>query len=293
MDSAKPTAARDLPVYDDRASSIEVRRLSTFEENRQCEALQAVVWGTGDVVRVPTLVMITAQINGGFAFGAFDEGRIVGFVLTSPGLTETGKIKQCSILMAVDPAYQGHGIGYRLKLAQREAVLAQGLDLLTWTFDPLASPNAHLNLAKLGCVASRYMENVYGIAETGLNAGLPSDRLFVEWWIREPAVVARLTGSRPEPPRDLPAINRVTFTPQSLPVFADWDPGRTEPVLLAEIPHSIKALKLADMQLAQRWRSGLRELLQGYFARGYRATGFHSVPTAGGKRCYLRLETGY
>src|SRR5690242_17972096 len=83
-----------------------VRRLGSLEEYQQCEDLQGRVWGPDDVVRVPPLVMATAQINGGFAFGAFAGDRIVGFVLTSPGITETGGLKQCSILMAVDPAYQ-------------------------------------------------------------------------------------------------------------------------------------------------------------------------------------------
>jgi len=99
----------------------EVRRLGSLDEYRQCEELQARVWGPEDVVRVPALVMVAAQINGGFAFGAFGGGQLVGFVLASPGLTEQGHVRQCSILMAVDPAYRNNGIGYSLKLAQREA----------------------------------------------------------------------------------------------------------------------------------------------------------------------------
>lgn len=51
------------------------------------------------------------------------------------------------------PAYQNCGIGYCFKLTQREAAVAQGVDLITWTFDPLASLNARLNLYKLGCIA--------------------------------------------------------------------------------------------------------------------------------------------
>jgi len=80
----------------------EVLRLSSLDEYRQCEELQARVWGPEDVVRVPALVMVAAQINGGFAFGAFGGGQLVGFVLASPGLTEQGQARRGSTLMAAD-----------------------------------------------------------------------------------------------------------------------------------------------------------------------------------------------
>ena len=278
-----------IPLGEGQASPIEVRQLGSLEEYRQCEELQSRVWGPDDVVRVPALVMITAHINGGFAFGAFAEGRIIGFVLASPGLTDTGQVKQCSILMAVDSDFQNSGVGYRLKLAQREAALVQKIDLITWTFDPLASANAHLNLHKLGCVAGRYFVNIYGTAERGLNAGLPTDRLLAEWWIREPAVVDRLAGVPVAPPVGLPAVAEVASDPRTgFLALARVDLDRGEPALLVEIPESIRAIKLADLELAGHWRSGLREILQRYFARGYRVAGFHRLPDQGRVRhCFL------
>jgi predicted GNAT superfamily acetyltransferase len=268
-----------------RAAPVEVRRLESLEEFRQCEELQARVWGPEDVVRVPALVMVTARINGGFAFGAFAGSRMVGFVLASPGLTESGHAKQGSVLMAVDPTCQNSGVGYQLKLAQREAALAQGIDLITWTFDPLASANAHLNLQKLGCVASRYFVDLYGTAERGLNAGLPTDRLFAEWWIREPAVVDRLSKPRVDSLAGIPAVTEVVADPRGLPVLRGMDLDRGEPLLLIEIPESIREVKLADMELALQWRRGIREIFQHYFARGYRTIGFHRLPGDGRARC--------
>jgi predicted GNAT superfamily acetyltransferase len=269
--------------------SIEVRRLGRLEEFRQCEELQARVWGPEDVVRVPALVMVTAHTNGGFAFGAFAGDRIVGFVLASPGLTAAGQVKQGSILMAVDPAWQNSGVGYRLKLAQREAALAQGLDLITWTFDPLASANSYLNLQKLGCVASRYFVDLYGTADRGLNAGLPTDRLLAEWWIRKPAVADRLANGRIGTPPAAPVVDEVAPDPRTgLPVLRRTDLDRGEPFLLLEIPESIRDIKLADLGLAWEWRSGIREIFQHYFARGYRAAGFHRLPQNGRVRhCFL------
>jgi len=272
---------------------IEVRRLDSVEEYRQCEKLQARVWGPDDVVRVPALVMVAAQVNGGFAFGAFAGERLVGFVLASPGLSDAGKVKQCSILMAVDPELQSNGVGYKLKSAQREAALAQGIDLITWTFDPLASLNAYLNLNKLGCVATRYFVDLYGTAESGLNAGLPTDRLLAEWRLREPAVVDRLAGVSAAPPAAAPTVNEVVLDPRSgLPVLRGVNLVRSEPLLLVEVPESISAIKQADMELARRWRSTLREVFQSYFARSYHAAGFYRLPGEGRVRhCFVLEQT--
>ena len=85
------------------------------------------------------------------------------------------------------PEYRRWGVGWRLKMAQRDAVLAQGLERITWTFDPLESANAHLNFAKLGVISDTYLPDFYGAMPEALNAGLPSDRLLVAWLLARPA----------------------------------------------------------------------------------------------------------
>ena len=110
---------------------LHLRCLESLEEYRQCELLQSRIWGPADVGCVSPLVMMTAQENGGMAIGAFVEERLVGFVCSFLGLTETGMLKQCSVLMAVDPEFRQAKIGFHLKRMQREAALAQGIDLIT------------------------------------------------------------------------------------------------------------------------------------------------------------------
>ena len=88
------------------------------------------------------------------------------------------------------------GVGYELKLLQRERALAMGLDLIEWTYDPLQAMNAHLNFAKLGVVVEEYAENVYGESSSPLHSGNPTDRFVAEWWVREPHVERRLRGAR-------------------------------------------------------------------------------------------------
>ena len=63
---------------------------------------------------------------------------------------------------ACSTSYRSAGVGYQLKLLQRERTLAMGLDLIEWTYDPMQAMNAHLNFAKLGVVVEEYEVNVYG-----------------------------------------------------------------------------------------------------------------------------------
>ena len=282
---------RSLTVpLEGRAVRVELRSLKEIEEFRQCEQLQDRIWGPDDIGRVSLLVLLTAQQNGGAAIGAFLGGRLVGFVCSFLGFAESGLLKHCSVLMAVDPEVQKGGIGYHLKLAQRDAALAQGIELITWTFDPLASLNAHLNIHKLGCVSSQYLENCYGTARGGINAGLPTDRFLVEWWVRRPWVEGRLRGVHAElPDRGARLVNEVAPHPRSgLPVCRHCALDCQEPVLLVEIPDNIRTLKMADLDLACSWRLELRRVFPHYFSQGYRVVGFWRREQEGVRRpCYI------
>ena len=91
--------------------------------------------------------------------------------------------KHCSHIAAFIPNHRDSGVGFALKRAQWQMVRHQGLDHVTWTYDPLLSRNAHLNIARLGAVCSTYRRSEYGDMRDGLNAGLPSDRFQVDWWV--------------------------------------------------------------------------------------------------------------
>jgi predicted GNAT superfamily acetyltransferase len=86
-------------------------------------------------------------------------------------------------MLAVKPAYRNHKLGFKLKLAQRERVLAQGVKRITWTFDPLQSLNAHLNFGKLGVISDTYKINFYGETTSSLLHQIGTDRLWVTWLI--------------------------------------------------------------------------------------------------------------
>lgn len=268
-----------LEAPDGRRVEIEIRPVATLAEVHRCEELQERVWGPRDLVRVPAVVLVTASNNGGFVLGAFASGRLVGFVCSYLGLTPEGRLKQCSQLMAVDPDLQHLGIGYRLKLAQRDCALAQGLDLVTWTFDPLSAPNAYLNVRKLGCLASVYLVDFYGTCDVGLNAGLASDRLLAEWWLHRPGIEARAVEAPVGWPATVPPVNHFEIDRTSgLPAPGSWTVPDEAPELQVVIPDRIAAIKAHDLELARRWRLALREILESCFRQGYRVEDFGRLP---------------
>jgi predicted GNAT superfamily acetyltransferase len=281
----RPLSRRVRVASATQSFDLHLRGLESLPEYRQCEALQAGIWGPDDVGCVSALVMMTAQENGGMSIGAFVEDRLVGFVCSFPGLTENGTLKQCSVLMAVEPDFRKAGVGFQLKRMQREFALALGVDLITWTFDPLASANANLNVHKLGCTAERYLPNCYGTFTGGLNAGMETDRFLVEWWIRERRVEEHLNGVPAAIPVDAEPINEVVpHETSGLPFVRAVDLNRGAPVLLVEAPPDIHAIKRADLELARAWGARFREIFPHYFARGYRVTGFRPLDGAGGVR---------
>src|SRR6476619_644212 len=167
---------------------ITIRKCAVMEELEACVALQKEVWNFDDVDLVPLRMFVVSQKIGGQTIGAFQGGELVGFAFSIPG-SRAGHAYLHSHMLAVRDSFRNHGLGRRLKLAQREDAIRQGIDLLEWTFDPLEIKNAHLNLSRLGAIARRYSMNHYGHSSSPLQGGLPTDRLVAEWWIRSRRVV--------------------------------------------------------------------------------------------------------
>jgi predicted GNAT superfamily acetyltransferase len=245
-------------------------------------------------------LLLTAQKNGGLVLGAFDEqGTMVGFVFGFLGMTDQGQVKHCSHMAGVLPEYQGQQIGYRLKLAQREHVLAQGLDLATWTYDPLEGTNASLNIGKLGVICRTYLPDVYGDTGIQLHLGLPTDRFEVEWWVRSRWVEEHLGSRHGKLTLDkaldmgVERANQTEFDGRGL-LRSEMD-HRTPSAeaVLIEIPADFQAIKSADMGLAREWRAQTREIFENCFDAGYVATDFISEVQEGRRRNFYFLQKGF
>lgn len=184
-------------------------------------------------------------------------------------------LKMCSHMAGVLPVWQGRGIGVQLKLAQRDAILAQGMtDWVTWTYDPLFRVNAVLNIHRLGAVCNTYKRDWYGVMKDGLNAGVPSDRCQVDWWLASAHVEGRVAGceGRREGISALPEGWQVLSTLARGTAFRA--PVDVEPILdgrpiAVPIPDDIAAIRRSDAGLGMAWRLAMRHHLEHAFAASY------------------------
>ena len=172
--------------------SIVIEDLKTEAQFREVVNVQEVIWGFSDIDLLPVRFFVVASRIGGQVFGAYDNGRMVGFCLAIPGMKPDGKPYLHSHMLGVLPEYRNAGLARRLKMHQRKKALASGIDLIEWTFDPLEIKNAYFNIAKLGAIVRKYVRNLYGASSSPLAGGLPTDRCVAEWWIREPRVPGRV-----------------------------------------------------------------------------------------------------
>jgi predicted GNAT superfamily acetyltransferase len=264
----------------DSAPAIAIRPLTTIAEMHLFEAAEREIWPVPGVVKVypePELLLTIAH-NGGLVLGAWDGDTLAGILFGFLGRAPGGPLKHCSHLMGVRPAYRGHGIGQALKWAQRAAVQAQGLALITWTYDPLETPNARLNLHDLGAICRTYQPNLYGAMPDGLNAGLPSDRFAVEWWLDAPGVQARAGGRHPAWPDAAPLVNPPRPPDgRGWPRPGDWTLWPAAAVLVA-VPADFRGLRRTDPTLALAWRLHTRAVFARLFAAGYVAEDVRLVP---------------
>ena len=270
-------------------AEFEIRPLHTLDDFQAVEELQRAAWGSDDLDIVPLHLLLTIAKNGGVALGAFSGNQLIGFVFGFLGAGEhrygpeapvAVKLKHCSHELGVLPQWQNQGVGFALKVAQRQAVRNQGLRLITWTYDPLESKNARLNILKLGAVCNTYLPNLYGELRDELNSGLATDRFQVDWWIDSRRVETRLTRQRA--PLQLhhyrevgtPIINPATWNEHGLLVCADTVPAIDDFRALVEFPSDFQTIKRADAVLARAWREQIRSICEGAFARGFSVIDF-------------------
>jgi predicted GNAT superfamily acetyltransferase len=214
--------------------------------------------------------------SGGILIGAFDDDRMIGFVYSLPGIKD-GKPTQWSHMAGVLPEYRSAGLGFQLKLLQRERALKAGLDLVQWTYDPLQAMNAHLNFAKLGVVVDEYAVNIYGVSASPLHGGNPTDRFVADWWIRKPHVERRLAPGlltmRDQSVAEAKPVNRAAPAGEWFEC-ADVDLALDARRLTVEIPTGFTEMLSRAPELALAWRMATREIFTTYFGRGYRAVEF-------------------
>jgi predicted GNAT superfamily acetyltransferase len=271
--------------------SLSIRDIEDISEMRAVEELQKEVWGIDDREVFPALAMVPLREVGGVLIGAFDGGRMIGFVFGFPGL-ENDRVILHSDMLAVRSEYRSLGVGYKLKLAQREKALAKGIDTITWTFDPLQALNAHLNISKLGVVGNSYRVDYYGETTSFLHR-TGTDRLWVTWLLQSERVKERIaSGSVMEASAlaEMPAVIRVGGNDE--PVSGD-EPQLNQHYVMIEIPENINMLLKKNVGLAVRWREATRSAFTKSMAAGFFVDEFYRVERGEKKvGTYLLSATG-
>lgn len=270
---------------------ISIRPLTHYDEYLQCEDIQRKAWKmTDDRDVVPAHMLKPVAEYGGIVLGAFHQtAGLIGFVFGFVGKVDDERAEWmnnsyvlCSEMMGVLPEYRSHSVGYRLKLAQREYALAQGYKLIIWTYDPLLSLNARLNIGKLGCVCHKYIRDAYG-QMGGIYAGVSTDRFAIEWWIASKRTQAQI--EHPEI-RDHEAwieagaqlLNPAQADRHGLLRPASSQSTPINRLVSVEFPADFQAVKQADAGLAQAWRAQTRMVFEELFAKGYVVSAFARSP---------------
>ena len=227
---------------------VTIQPIDDVARMRAVEELQKEVWGIPDIEVVPLTQLVAAKEAGGTLIGAYDMDVLVGFVYGFPSF-EYGQAAHHSHMLAVKTAYRNLDLGRRLKLAQREHVIAQGIAVMTWTFDPLQSLNAHFNFRKLGVVADRYLVDFYGAEAASFLHQTGTDRLWVSWWLTSDHVKRTISGDlAPE-----------SFAPDDVSI---------------EIPGDINSLQQQEPRTALKWREETRAAFTEAIGAGYKVVGF-------------------
>ncbi len=265
---------------------LEVRLLKGIEEFRQCEEIQRHVWGAPGATRE---VLIATQKCEGAVIGTLLNGKVVAFIYAFLGQYR-GRWIHWSHQMAVEAEYRDQGFGLRMKRVHRRVALARGIKSICWTFDPLQSRNARLNIARLGAIPEEYIEDCYGRFPSVLERGLPSDRWVVNWKIATRRVEERLRGKNPAFDPALPRVNETRLTAQGFPENEKIHLALTGHRLLVETPGQTEAMRARALPLAERWRMEARRIFQHYLAKGYCVEDFFPPGPATEARCFYLLR---
>jgi predicted GNAT superfamily acetyltransferase len=240
---------------------VSTRCLENLDELARVGPLFEKVWGaTGFEVAMPVNFLRALVHSGNYVSGAFVDDELVGAAVAWLGQHHRA-LELHSHVMGVDRAWQSQGVGYQLKLHQKQWAEGRGIERITWTFDPLGRRNAWFNLVKLGARAVAYYPNFYGIMPDDLNGTDETDRCLIAW---------ELSSARPAPPVD-PGAALLTESAEHTPLVHDARVGEAT-LLRCQVPQDIVSLRHADAGLGREWRLAVRATMGRAMREGFVAT---------------------
>jgi predicted GNAT superfamily acetyltransferase len=254
VDSPREVA---VPAAD---AGVSVALVHSEAEARDAVRALAAVWARDDGKEPlpPELAWVFAH-SGNYVSVARIDGQVIGAAIGFRGSDDEGPLLH-SHIAGVVPNRQGSSVGYALKQHQRSWALAEGLDRITWTFDPLVARNAYFNVVKLGARLTSYYVDFYGPMDDGINTGDETDRCLATWRLTDPAAVSAAAGE---------------FAPADAAVFRAAGAAEVlrSDIRLLRVPDDVVALRRIRPELAREWRLALREALTAAFADGLEVVG--------------------
>lgn len=270
--------------------TITIRDLETVSDLESVLRLEKEVWGLEDADVTSPTSAVALKAAGSIVVGAFAGSELVGFAFAFPSF-EHRRIGLHSHMLAVRPSHREYGLGYRLKLAQRQRALALGITEMTWTFDPLRSPNAHLNFSKLGVISDSYRVDFYGPQTSSHLHTNGTDRLWVTWHMADSRVEQRLNRKN-ESAETLDALRHVEplvrFNGDGNPAGGDLAASLARQRIAIEIPRDVDSIEHTDKKLAREWRLATRQAFTEALKAGFIVKDFcRSIRGQQGPGAYL------
>jgi predicted GNAT superfamily acetyltransferase len=252
--------------------NVRVRELTSWPDMFAVEKLQETIWGygiPGNAFPYPARALFEFVESGGTVGGAFIDDRLIGMSFAWLGrLRESeNQVYLHSQLVGVIQQFRAAGVGEKLKRQQMQFALSNGIDLIRWTFDPIKTKNANLNIKKLRGIVRRYLPNYYGNLTGSQNKGLPTDRFQVEWFVKSSFVDNTDSVGR----FDLRTINSLSVDEAGNQVLTSFENNLTEPDLSFEVPLGLEedVAKEDQFERVRQWQDGIRNCLTNYFEKGY------------------------
>lgn len=262
--------------------NIAIESLTSCEAFAACDRFLREMEDSKKYPLLPEWVLASICQSGGLILGAYDQdlgrpplcGCLIDLVARGSGYSS-----RFTLCEGVAKAERNRGIGYRLREREREICRHDGVELVTWTLDPLRSREAHFVFNKLGAVATDSRE--YGSRRPQDDRYWDSGRkrLTVEWWINSPRVSSVIDARRlPHHFRlgldQMEVVTKTGLSEEGIRRLVSLNDTFTGDVLLVEIPVDVERSWQVAPEVVQDWRQKAESLFEELFAKGYIVSGF-------------------
>ena len=200
------------------------------------------VWANGPEVIPMDLIIAMTHVDA-FCEFATKNGTVVAASTGFRGMYRGHHVLHSHVTASVEP-----GLGYQLKLRQRQWAQDRSIPFITWTFDPLVRRNGFFNMVKLAAIGVEYSPNFYGVMLDSINAGDESDRVTAIWDVNSFRSPIHMDEQR----------HAALSDDNGTPVIHGVQPGIENTV---HLPHDVESLRATQDPRLSQWRRAVRDVL--------------------------------